>query len=271
MAAARFAGANAVGSGGTRSEQRSSLANRAVTIHAINFHGGARFTVNFAVAVIVLGEVTIGALHTFFQMNVGQMHGFLEALRIIEGDGAAVFIQPVPFPVVVVDAAENPAVAVEIGELRGLELRVEFGAAGFFEKLGIAPQAAGGSGFGIAQIGLIFFFFRGIVLLGGIHFVRINFVVPPGQAEIGGDHVRARMNMANHALAGRNGAREGVLDGMTGFVLGNRGVGGRAVAKMAEGRVRAGVRRIAVVGVDNVAGGATAGAVIAGMIVRAWK
>src|SRR5271157_441359 len=40
---------------------------------------------------------------------------------------------------------------------------------------------------------------------------------------------------------------------------------------MAEGRVGAGVRRIAVVGVDDVAGGAAAGAIIAGMIVRAGK
>lgn len=72
----------------------------------------------------------------------------------------------------------------------------------------------GGGGFRIAYRRLIAVLFRGMALLRGVHFFGIDFVVPPGQAEIGSDHICAGMYMADHALTGRNGAREGVLDGM---------------------------------------------------------
>ena len=53
------------------------------------------------------------------------------------------------------------------------------------------------------------------------------------------------------------------------FVLRNRGVGGAAVAEVAARGVRPGVRGIAIVGVDHVAGGAAGGAIVAGLIVGA--
>ena len=77
--------------------------------------------------------------------------------------------------------------------------------------------------------------------------------------------------MADHALARGDGAREDVLDGMAGLVFGNGGIGGSAEAGVAELRVGAGVRRIAIVGVNDVAGGAAAGAIVAGMIVGAGQ
>jgi hypothetical protein len=52
-------------------------------------------------------------------MDVGEVDGFAEAVRIIERDLLAVLVEPIPFSVVIEDGAENPAVAVEIGELRG--------------------------------------------------------------------------------------------------------------------------------------------------------
>ena len=146
VAAARFAGASGVGSGGTGSDERGFLANGAVAIDAIDFDGGARFAVDFSVAVIVLGEMAIGALHAFFEMDVGEMDSFLETPRVVEGDGLAVFVEPVPFAVVVVDGAEDPAVAVEIGELRGFELGVEFRSAGLVEEFFFTPVAASGGG-----------------------------------------------------------------------------------------------------------------------------
>ena len=63
----------------------------------------------------------------------------------------AVFVEPVPFAIVIVDAAENPAVAVEIGELRGFQLRIEFRATGVVQEFFVAPQAASGGGFRVAQ------------------------------------------------------------------------------------------------------------------------
>ena len=79
------------------------------------------------------------------------------------------------------------------------------------------------------------------------------------------------MNVANHALAGGDGASESVFDGMARFRFGNGGIARSAEAGVAELRVRAGVRGVAIVGVNHVAGRAAAGAIVAGMIVRAGK
>ena len=106
-------------SGGAGSDKRGFAANRAVAIDAVDFDGGARLAVDFAVAVIVLREMAIVALHSFFEMDVREVDGFAEAIGIFEGDLLAVFVEPVAFAVVIEDGAENPAVAVEVGELRG--------------------------------------------------------------------------------------------------------------------------------------------------------
>ena len=74
----------AVGRGGAGGDQAWLVANRAVAIDAIDFDGGARLAVEFAVAVAVLLEMAVDALHAFFQMNVREMHGFLEFFGIVE-------------------------------------------------------------------------------------------------------------------------------------------------------------------------------------------
>src|SRR5437899_2708779 len=125
-----------------RRDQRSLLANRAVAIDAVDFNGGAGLAVNFSVAVIVLGEMAVVALHPFFEMDVGEVHGFAETVGIVEGNLLAVLIEPVSFAVVIENSAEDPAMAVEISKLRGLQLLVEFGTAGFFQKVFIVPEAA---------------------------------------------------------------------------------------------------------------------------------
>jgi hypothetical protein len=56
---------------GARSDERSALADGTVAIGAVDFNGGARFAINFPVAVIVLREMAIVALHPLFQVNVG--------------------------------------------------------------------------------------------------------------------------------------------------------------------------------------------------------
>ncbi len=68
--------------------------------------------------------------------------------------------------------------AVEIGKLRVLELRVEFGAADFLQEFVVAPQAASRRGFGILQVNLIAFFLRGIVLLASGTSCRNRFRCP---------------------------------------------------------------------------------------------
>src|SRR5260221_3694975 len=74
-----------------------------------------------------------------------------------------------------------------------------------------------------------------MALLSGPHVLAIHFVVPPGIAEVSGDHVRSRMNMADHALARRNGTRELMPNGMAGFVAWNGGIGGRGLAQIVVG------------------------------------
>ena len=77
------------------------------------------------------------------------------------------------------------------------------------------------------------------------------------------------MNVTDDALARWNGARETMLDGMSGFVLRNGGIGGEAETLMASRGVRAGVHGIAIVGVDDVTAGAAGAAVIARLVVGA--
>ena len=76
------------------------------------------------------------------------------------------------------------------------------------------------------------------------------------------------MWQTTHWLDG-NGARQTVLDGVAFFVLLDGGVGGGAVAQMAARGVGTGVRGVAIVGVDHVAGGAPGAAIVAGLIVGA--
>ena len=258
---------SACGRSGAGGNEAGVRANGAMTIDTIDFDRGARLAINLSVAVIVLTEVAINALHSLLEVNVGEMNGFAETLGIIEADLPAFFVQPIAFAIVRVNAPVNPAVAVEIGELRGLKLFIKFRAASLFEKFFVAPQAASGGSFGIFPRRLVALFIRGIFLLRRIHLLAVNFVVPPRDAEIGGEHVRAGMHVADHALARRNRAREDVLNGMAGLQFVDGRIGSGAGAGVAEGRISGGMRGIAVIRVNHVTRRTSAGAIIAGMIV----
>jgi len=60
------------------------LANRTVAIDAVDFDGGARLAVDFPVAVIVLREMAVVALHSLLEMDVGEVDGFAETVGIVE-------------------------------------------------------------------------------------------------------------------------------------------------------------------------------------------
>src|SRR5215831_20160764 len=105
-----------------------------MAVDTVNFHGSARLAVDLAVAMIVLRKVAIATVHALLEVNVRQMHGFAEPLRIVEANRLAILVEPIPFAVMVVDGAKNPAVSVKIGKLRGLQLRVEFLASQLLEK-----------------------------------------------------------------------------------------------------------------------------------------
>ncbi len=91
-----------------------------MAIHAIDFHGVARFTVQIAVAVVVLPEMAIDAVHAFLEMNVAELDRFLEFVLVVVRNHVAHRIQQIALAVALVNRAKHPAVAVEIGELRVL-------------------------------------------------------------------------------------------------------------------------------------------------------
>src|ERR1051325_7986818 len=104
------------------------LADRAVTVYAINLDGVAHFAVELAVAVVVLPEVTIHAMHAFLDVYVFQVDGqaffgrpfdgFFELGGVHVADDVAVGVEEIALAVGLEDVAEYPAVAVEVGKLR---------------------------------------------------------------------------------------------------------------------------------------------------------
>ena len=256
------------GSGGN---QRGAFLDRAVAIGAVEFDRGARLGVQLSIAVNVLLEVAVHALHSFLEVDVLQVNSLVEFVRVVGGNDFAISVEQIALSIALVNSAEDPAVAMEIGELTLLQLRIEFRVAQLLEEFRVRPQAAGRGPFRISLCHFISFVRGRIPLLRGIHGFAVRFVVPPGVAEIRRLHIRARVDVADHALAGGNRARERVPNRMAGFALCNRGIGGRALAEMAKRRIRTGMLGRAIVGVDYVARRATAAAIIARLIVRARK
>ena len=57
-----------------------------MTIFAGDLDRRARFVIEIAVAVRVLPEVTVDAVHSLFEMNVVEMNGLLKLVRIVRRD-----------------------------------------------------------------------------------------------------------------------------------------------------------------------------------------
>jgi len=68
--ATRPRGKRGIGRRGAGRGERRLFVDGTVAIHTIDFDGGARLAVDFSISVIVLVEMTIGALHSFFEVNV---------------------------------------------------------------------------------------------------------------------------------------------------------------------------------------------------------
>ena len=91
-----------------------------MTVDAVDLYGVPGFSVELAVAVTVLLEVAVDAVHTFFEMNVFEVYGFPEFVRDRRTTLACPGVEQVSLAVVLEDGAENPSVAVEVAELRVL-------------------------------------------------------------------------------------------------------------------------------------------------------
>ena len=119
-------------------------------------------------------------------------------------------VEQVALAILLEDGAEHPAVAVEVGELRVLQLRVELGRAGAAARNSGSdhrPRDARclpGLRISIATRSRP----SDSRLRRRIHQLAVGFVVPPHVAEVGVHHVRAGVDVADHALAGRDRRRE---------------------------------------------------------------
>ena len=109
------------------------------------------------------------------------------------------------------------------------------------------------------------------MLLFRIHELAVRFLVPPGVTEIRVHEEISLMHVAIHALARRNRAGELVHDRMSALGFRNRFVSGETQTLMSKLVPPAGIRWRTIVGVNNVAGRATARSIIARMIVRPEK
>ena len=76
------------------------------------------------------------------------MHGLLEFLRIVVRDDVVLVVEQIAVAVALEDGAEIPAVAVIIGKLRVLELRIELGHAA--QEVDVGPFAARRRALGVA-------------------------------------------------------------------------------------------------------------------------
>ena len=288
-----------------------------MAIDAGNFNGTAHFHLQPCVAMHVLHEVAIDAVHAFFNMDVHQMHGQAGAFvgvfgiaflaRFCEvgvvrffgmtdlqvahhldstlevrsrdiGNRVAVVVDHVSFVIAAENGSENPAVAVEVGELSLTHLAVEIGEIG--KELGVRPQAALAAFLRVGHAGannLLSVLFR---LAWRIHEIAIGLKVPPGVTQVAVHDCCARVNVTRHALAGGDGVAFGkaVLDRVPGLFLVDGWVWFDVVedfigrpTSVTEAAIRPRVNGTAVVGIDNVTCRATTGAIVAGLVVGAQE
>ena len=205
--------------------QRGVIVRRAVTVDAADLHRIGDLAIDQTVAVAVLREMAIGALHALFGMDIHQMNrlaridpwGHELALpvlapffRIVGADDPAILVEEVALAITLEDGAEVPAVPVIVGELRVLQIRIEV--IDIAKEIEIGPFTLGRGALRVAGQDLVHLGGGGIFLLARPHARRIGFVIPHGVAEVGIQEDIGLMHVAIHALRRGNRPREGVTD-----------------------------------------------------------
>ena len=118
-------------------------AGRSVAVDTVHLDGVANFAVEIAVTVVVLLEMAIDAVHSFFQVNVLQVNGLGQLVRIIRRDFIVICIEKISVAIFLEDSAEEPAVALKLRKLHRVEppfhFLVEVG--GLLKKFRVAPLA----------------------------------------------------------------------------------------------------------------------------------
>ena len=260
--------------------QRGDLVDGAVAVDAGDLDRRPHLAVEFRIAMHVLDEVAVDAVHAALHVDVEQMHGQSVALvgdrRLLGpdlfgrlavgpavdlanplrhlhgrpqcpvarvGDWLAAVVEQVALAVVLEDGAVGPAVAVKVGELRLLGAVVEIGEVG--EKLGIGEPVLRGRLVRIGELAVDHLLGGRIPLLPRVDEVAVGLLVPPHVADVAVHHRRAGMDVADDALAGGDAVAGGefMADRMAALPLGDRRILRKAAAPVAEGRVGAGMHR----------------------------
>ena len=159
--------------------------------------------------------------------------------------------------------------AVVIGELGVLEFGVQL--TDVRQEFRIAPFTPNRRLFGVALVDGADFRGTWVSLFLRPHEGRVGFVIPHGVAEKRVHEDVRLVHVADHALARRDGAGELVLEGMARFPFRDGRIDGLRLAAVTELGVTGRVARIAVVGVNHVAGGAAGAAVVPGVVVGAQE
>ena len=268
-----------------------------MAVDALDLDGVSRLALEPPVAVHVLLEVTVDAMHALLEVDVLQVHGdagaavraafdgrlegHLSVLRRDVRDDVAAGVEQAALAVVLEDRAEHPPVPVEVGELREVHAGVRVG--GTSEEVGsgdlsrmanglgieIRPQPSHRRRLGVPLQARKFLRRCRMDLLARVHEGAVRLVVPPHVPEVLVRVGGARVHVAHDALARRDRPREDVSDRMAWLSVRDRRIGRRRGAAVTVLGIGPGVERVAVVRVDDVACRAAARAVVAGIVVRA--
>src|SRR6266851_275292 len=122
-----------------RGHQGSASGDTTVAIDAVDLNGVASLSVQLSIPVSILGEMAVNAMHSFFEVNVLEMHGPAEFVGILGRDDIVLFIEQIALAILLVNRAEDPAVAMKIGKLGVLKSFRELWAADFFKEANIGP------------------------------------------------------------------------------------------------------------------------------------
>ena len=150
-----------------------------------------------------------------------------------------------------------------------LRLRVQLRHA--IEECRVRPQSARGGLVGVRHLGGRDLLGGRVFLLGRIHQLAVGLLVPPHEAGVRIQHVRAGVDVADDALAGRDSARQLMRDRMPPLPLRHHRVWVPRRPQVAGGGERAGIDGGTVVGVNHVTRRATARPVVARVVVRAQE
>ena len=193
-----------VTAGRPRGGERRLLRRGAVAVPALDLDGVGHLRIDVAVAVHVLLAVAVDAVHPLLEVDVAQVDGLGEPLRVGVRDRVVVRVEQHAVPVLLEDLAEVPAVAVLIRELDRLELGVVLR-----ERVLLAEhlQALVVGHLGDVRVGV------GRPPAGLADGRGVGLVVPPERALVGADRAVALVVVAGDALRDRHLGRELVDDG----------------------------------------------------------